>query len=107
MERALEMKGIMRDSKVGVFEFSRFSQEFEVICLMLIICVWGSTSEDVPITDEDFQSVSVAINGLCAAGWAEDGQGVIDTAKRLLIEGTKSRQFPLSVTLLLATGFEE
>lgn len=104
LERALEMRKLMDEEKVGILEFSRFFQEFEVICLMLVICAWGAVSEEIPITEEDFGNVEGAISDLCVAGWAEEGKEVLDTAKRLLVEGLKSRQFPLPITRLLTQG---
>jgi hypothetical protein len=104
LERANEMKKLMDDNQVSWLELSRFYQEFEVVCLLLLLCALGKFSEEIPITEEDIGNVQHAVSDLCAAGWAEEGQGVIDTARKVLTEGMKSREFPSVITLLLTNG---
>ncbi len=97
----LEMKRIVDVGEIGWSDACRFVQEMETVLLLIVICMWATTAEDVPLTDDDLAQVTAAMNSLCAAGAQEHGRGVIDVAKRLIEEGLKSQALPSSASTLL------
>jgi hypothetical protein len=100
-----EMFRIIDAGEVGLGEASRFIQEMETVLLLLIICIWGTSEDDVPLTEDDMMQVMAAMNSLCAAGVEEDGYLVRDVAKKLIEEGVKTKALPSSVALLYPEYF--
>ncbi|MEI6479997.1 MAG: hypothetical protein WCO12_00540 [bacterium] len=101
LERYREMRRMVECKEIGVFEYSRFAQEFDIICLLLVICVWGASSEDVPITEEDLGNIRCHLSSLCSAGVEEDGIGIFGITCRLLTEGLRLRQLSEPIVLSL------
>ena len=104
LERAQEMLGHMEKNEVSVFEFSRFSQEFDVICLMLLIAVWGGVVKEIPLSIEEIGIAKSAIHDLCTAGYSEPGQEVHDVVRSLLLKTLESREFPPDAVRFLLDG---
>ncbi len=100
LERAREMKGIIERDEIRFTEFFRFAQEFDLICLLLIICVWGGMEQFVPLTDEDITIVDEAIYNFLVAG-ADTEKTAFDVVLKMLRAIPKNNQLTLSLNSLL------
>lgn len=100
-----EMLRVIEAREIGLGEANRFIQEMETVLLLLVICLWGTSVDDIPLTDADIMQVMGAMNSLCVAGVDEDGYLVRDVAKKLIEEGLKARTLPSSAALLYPEYF--
>jgi hypothetical protein len=93
--------------EISPFEVNRFMQEEETIILMAIIATWGCSSECLPFTDDDLNTIRGAmfasINGMLEIG----EKPVYDIALRLLEQGIASGIFPDTVRQLLPTMYTD
>ncbi len=94
--RAEEMKKIINRGELAIQDLCRFPQEFDVVCLLLLICLWARVNENVPITRQDFEDIKSEMSNLCVAGVGpeEGSQDIFDIIKSLLKKGIESQVFP-------------
>lgn len=100
LERGQKMWKIIKGNDLCFADIIRFSQEMEVICLLFLICVWGSVNEDVPIDEFDLRSIQDTLTDLCSGGVRSE-DGLLNITQRLLIEGLKQNQLPESILFTL------
>lgn len=98
------MKGALDKDQVGPAEYNHFLQEYEVVCLLLLLCAWGAFEEEIPITTEDVGKIREAMQDLAAAGESEPGRSVMDTAQKVIRKGLATRQLPREITNLLGAS---
>jgi hypothetical protein len=96
-----EMNRIVKDREVDWRDVIRFLQEMETILLLLVICMWATSTEEVPLTEDDLSQIMGSVNSLCVAGVKEEGKSVIDIARTLIEEGIKTQSLPSSSSTLL------
>ncbi len=102
IERIQHMRSVADKDGVGFAEVTRFCEELDVMYLLLVVCVWGGVTEDVPITEADFYNLFSSMHNSTASGVGEEeGEGILDTVKRLVDEGLRLRQLPDTITILI------
>lgn len=81
-------------------EMFRFFQEYDVVCLLLLLCTMGGINKEVPITESDIANVDVDMSNFHCFGVG--GEGVIGTIKEVIRRG-QCNQLPPPVAQLLPT----
>ncbi len=93
------MDEIMKKNMVGFHEFSRFIHEFDVVSLMLVLCLSATKNAQVNFSSGDLELVESEMHNLCVAGvW--EYQNVRRITRRLLKEIEGTSQILLKVTVL-------
>ena len=102
LERIQLMILLVEQDHLSFADVFYFLQEFNVMRLLYVVCVWGGSNENVPITEMDLYNLDSAVHNLCSAGFGEEkGKKIFDTVKRLISEGVETHQLPKNITALL------
>lgn len=105
--RFYEMDGIIKRNEVWAGEVIRFLDEYFVICLLLVICIFATIEEDIPISELQMEQIKIYISNSVHFATDDDMVSVIDVAREIVKTGLESKQLTSANRALLESFVQQ
>lgn len=105
--RFYEMDGIIKRNEVSAVEVIRFLDEYFVICLLLVICIFATIEEEIPISEPQMEQIKIYISNSVHFATDDDMVSVIDVAREIVKTGLESKRLTSANRALLESFVQQ